>query len=361
MRTRILKPIVCSALLGALLAILALAAAVPTALAAPARQDPTPVPNAQECTGCHEGIRGYWGESAHGYAMTDPAFQKAWTEQGAPKECLACHTTGYDPETGAYNEGGVGCLACHSPVPSNHPDAYMPTDVSSRLCGTCHIETFDEWEQSEHGQQGMTCNQCHNPHTTDLKVGSSQELCHSCHNTEGHYYSFTGHAREGLLCTDCHLRVSDSPAAGTEGHGQRNHTFKIDLKSCNDCHLNDMHAAVDQTVATASVETLGSPAAGPDGATTGAQPESAVACYPVDADLARTNSFTPAREEVTPYVSQTPQGPSPLIYILPAGFGLVFGTMLAPWLSRWTRRRDSKQWSVNSGQSEQTQKGDEGK
>ena len=39
------------------------------------------------------------------------------------------------------------------------------------------------------GQQGMTCNQCHNPHTAQLKVGHSQELCNSCHNTEGHYYT----------------------------------------------------------------------------------------------------------------------------------------------------------------------------
>ncbi len=325
MHTRIPRFIAFVALLGAFAAILAFVA-LPTASAAPVRQDATPEPNARECTGCHEGIRSYWGESAHGYAMTDPAFQEAWTEQGAPQECLACHTTGFDPATGEYDEGGVACLACHSPVPSNHPDTYMPTDVSSRLCGTCHVDTFNEWEISEHGQQGMTCNQCHNPHTTDLKVGSSQELCHSCHNTEGHYYSFTGHAREGLLCTDCHLRVSDSPEAGTMGHGERIHTFKIDLESCNDCHLGDMHAEVEAVTAE-TVMTTGASAA-----------ETDVACYPVDVDQVN-NSFTPAREQVTAEVSAVPHGPSPFVYILPAGFGLVFGTMLAPWIERWTRRR----------------------
>ena len=313
------KRIVYSALISALLMILAFID-IPGASAAPLRQDATPVPNAQECVGCHEGIRGYWEQSAHGYALVDPAFQEAWTQQGSPQECLACHSTGFDPATGEYNEGGVSCLSCHSPVPANHPQAYMPTDVSSRLCGNCHLETFQEWEISEHGQQGMTCNQCHNPHTSELRVGTSQELCNSCHNTEGHYYTFTGHAREGLLCTDCHLRVNDSPDAGTLGHGARVHTFKVDLQSCNDCHLGDMHAEADASMPNASIE-----------------PQTDVACYPVEATEAA--AFTPARQDVTPYVSHTPTGPSPLIYILPAGFGLVLGTMLAPWIERLTRQR----------------------
>ncbi len=322
MYVRMNKSIVCGALISALLAILAFAA-IPTAGAAPLRQDATPVPNAEDCTGCHEGVRGYWEQSAHGYALVDPVFQNEWTRQGSPDECLACHTTGFNPETGEYKEGGVGCLACHSPVPGNHPDSYMPTDVSSRLCGDCHLDTFQEWEVSEHGQQGMTCNQCHNPHTTELRVGSSQELCNSCHNTEGHYYTFTGHAREGLLCTDCHLRVNDSTEAGTMGHGEREHTFKVDLKSCNDCHLGDMHSEADDAMAGAAVEA-----------------QSDVACYPVE--TTEDVAFVPARPEVTAYVSPTPTGPSPLVYILPAGFGLVFGTILAPWLQRLSSRRRNK-------------------
>lgn len=314
------------ALISALLVILGFVA-IPTANAAPALQDATPEPNAQECVGCHEGLRGYWEQSAHGYALMDPVFQNAWTEQGSPDECLACHTTGFDPETGEYNEGGVGCLTCHSPVPANHPDAYMPTDVSSRLCGDCHIDTFAEWEISEHGEQGMTCNACHNPHTAELKVRDSQELCNSCHNTEGHYYSFTGHAREGLLCTDCHLRVNDAADAGTMGHGAREHSFKVDLKSCNDCHLGDMHAEVDEAMSNASI-----------------QRETDVACYPVE--TTEVASFTPARQDVTARVTETPPGPSPLIYILPAGFGLIIGVLAAPYAERLTKNRR------NNGESE---------
>jgi predicted CXXCH cytochrome family protein len=312
------------------LAILAFAE-IPSALAAPARQDATPVPNAQECVGCHEGVRAYWEESAHGYALVDPDFQRAWTEQGSPQECLACHTTGFDAATGEFNEGGVGCLTCHSPVPANHPDAYMPTDVSSRLCGQCHVDTFAEWEISEHGQQGMTCNQCHNPHTADLKAEHSQELCMSCHNTEGHYYSFTGHAQEGLLCTDCHLTIDGSAAVGEPGHGRRQHTFKVDLTACNACHLDDMHPSI----------VAGDPKMITDPA------ELVASAYPVATETAESATATtgvtaaplPPTPTPTVLISATPHGPSPFVYVIPAGFGLVFGVLLAPWLERLTGRR----------------------
>lgn len=295
---------------------------VPAAAAAPLRQAPTPEANAEDCTGCHEGLRGYWEHGAHSNALNDPEFQTAWQEQGSPRECLECHTTGYDAETGDYREGSVACLACHSPIPSNHPDSYMPTDVSSRLCGTCHVQTFDEWEVSKHGTQGMTCNQCHNPHTADIRAGNTQELCQSCHNTEGHYYSFTGHAREGLFCTDCHLRTNEAPEAGQEGHGARHHTFQVDLATCNSCHLKDMHTAIEETAT--SVET----AAKPD-----------VACYP--AEMIQPVALKPPAQPAP--VSEVPQGPSPLVYVLPAAFGLIFGAVLAPWVDHLVKGRKNRE------------------
>ena len=75
-------------------------------------------------------------------------------------------------------------------------------------------------------------------------------------------------------------------------------------------------------------------------ATTAAETD--VACYPVDTTEPPAANFVPAREEVTPYVSTTPSGPGPLVYVLPIGFGLVFGTLLGPWIERW-RNRSRKQ------------------
>jgi hypothetical protein len=153
-------------------------------------------------------------------------------------------------------------------------------------------------------------------------------LCQSCHNTEGHFYSFTGHAREGLLCTDCHLTIAASPGVGEPEHGRRTHTFKVDLAACNACHLDDMHAEAEETdaeVITAAAEpdvVAVVEAAPPAAPTLPSPPAPPATSVPVAAD-----------------VSPTPHGPSPLVYILPAGFGLVFGMLLAPWVDRLSGRR----------------------
>ena len=273
-------------------------------------QDPSPDPDSDECIGCHEGLRSHWDDSSHAQAFNDPAFQEDWQEQGEPRECLTCHTTGYDPATGTYFSEGVDCLACHSPIVSNHPDEYMPTDVSSRKCGECHVDTFSEWQDSNHAQEDMACGQCHNPHTADLRVDNTQVLCQTCHEDQSHYFAFTGHASEGLLCADCHLSIDDSPAG--EGHGSRHHTFEVDLHTCNNCHENDMHSAVEQQAASESSEQ--------------------VACYRTDT----------VRLPVTPeqeVYSEPQDTTNPMVYFLPAGIGLVLGVMVAPWTESVLRRR----------------------
>jgi hypothetical protein len=276
-------------------------------------QNESPAANTEECTGCHEGLRVYWEESPHGQALDNPVFQEKWQEAGSPTECLECHTTGYNAATGEYAEGGVACLTCHSPVPANHPDNMIPTDVSSRKCGTCHVDTFNEWEVSQHGKENMNCNQCHNPHTTELRAEHSQALCQSCHHQETHYYSQTGHAKEGLLCTDCHLRV-DSNAELGEGHAMSNHTFAVDLQTCNQCHADAAHPE------TAPMETVSRSGSAED-----------VACYPAQVIM----ETVPVVSVPEPAVTETPAPHiSPLVYILPLGLGLVFGIVAAPLISK---------------------------
>jgi hypothetical protein len=274
-------------------------------------QDPPPDPDSDECIGCHEGLRDHWDDSSHAQAFEDTVFQQTWKERGEPRECLACHTTGYDSATGTYITEGVDCLACHYPIVSDHPEQYMPTDVSSRLCGNCHVDTFAEWQDSNHAQEDMACGQCHNPHTADLRVDNTQALCETCHKDETHYYSFTGHASEGLLCTDCHLNVNDSTIG--EGHGSRHHTFKVDLATCNRCHEGDMHSAIEEQTAISGSSTD-------------------VACYRTD--TVRTPA-TPVQE-----VYSEPQNTTnPMVYFLPAGVGLVLGMIVAPWAEGVIRRR----------------------
>ena len=44
---------------------------------------------------------------------------------------------------------------------------------------------------------------------------------------------------EGLLCIDCHLIVSETEIG--DGHGQRMHTFSVDMGTCSKCHIDNLH------------------------------------------------------------------------------------------------------------------------
>jgi hypothetical protein len=191
----------------------------------------------------------------------------------------------------------------------------MPTDPSSRLCGTCHIDTHDEWEVSAHSEGELTCVRCHNPHTTNLKVGAVGDLCTVCHNEEGHFYQYTAHAQQNLTCTDCHMRVSDSPIGG--GHGQRVHTFTVDLKTCNQCHEEGMHFPVS-------------------GEELAADEEMWTAAAPIMGER--------SSESEVPVVSEEPtsSSPNPLNYLLIAAVGMGFGVAITPLAEGWFRRLANK-------------------
>jgi len=268
-----------------------------------------------DCQECHESVVTHWENSAHGMAAVVPAFQEAWEENGKSPECLSCHTTNYDPATGMWETNGIFCSVCHTDQSGPHPETPMPTDPSSRLCGSCHLDTYDEWQVSVHGEGEMACVNCHNPHTTTLKVGNMRDLCTTCHNEEGHFYSYTAHAQRGLKCTDCHLRVSETPIG--EGHGQRLHTFRVDLATCNQCHGEEMHYPVAEDLM-ADTELMQSAYA----------PSSAVI------------------SEMDPQIvadEPSPQPAQPINYLLVAAVGAGFGAAMMPVAEGWLRRKGSKE------------------
>lgn len=272
-----------------------------------------------DCNECHASVQTHWENSDHAVAFSDAVFQAAWLNEGQPSECMACHTTGYDAETGTWEAEGITCDACHQlgPHSTHHPEQVMPTDVSSRLCGQCHLDTYAEWESSEHGKGDLTCNKCHNPHTTSLKKDPIQDLCIGCHNEESHFFNYTAHAQEGLLCTDCHLRIHDGDMG--DGHGKREHTFAVDLHTCNQCHKEEMHAI-----------TMPQPAAilQPTGDTT--IPADCMQAIPViltnDTGSTIVNAEPPANKQS-------------FNLLLSAGLGLLFGVVIAPWMERWYQGR----------------------
>jgi hypothetical protein len=257
-----------------------------------------------DCQSCHSSYQEAWQAGAHGNALNDPAFNEAWEKQGKPQECLACHTTGYDPATGTYTEAGVTCAQCHDPVPPDHPLAPATMSRSEELCGGCHRDTLFEWQNSKHGQSELTCVSCHDPHSTSIKTASVSEQCASCHGTRVAAFAHSEHAAQGLTCADCHITVDES-AVGM-GQGRHDHSFKVDLKTCNKCHETEIHNPQAAMLIS--------------GEATPAPPTSGNSAHPGT-------------------VSTQPNPVSPVGFAVFTGLiGMAVGIVLAPWLERGFRR-----------------------
>jgi len=206
--------------------------------------------------------------------------------QNANFMCVECHTTGYKRNFDAqknsfdshWNSLGVGCQACHGPA-SNHlewsvkkgdllhagfsvdlndknatveietcarchsrraplgdgftvgkrlMDDYLPTPLTRELYaldGKIKDEVFEHgsFAQSKMSDKGVRCSNCHNPHSTQLKMPGNG-VCLQCHNSAGKtavagvdgkglqaktYDSIdhTHHAmgQPGSQCADCHM------------------------------------------------------------------------------------------------------------------------------------------------------------
>jgi predicted CXXCH cytochrome family protein len=194
------------------------------------------------------------------------AAEKRWVpekEADARKECLGCHTLGYDPSSGKWLEIGVGCESCHGPgsehekaVSSNLPvDAIRKAILSPKkiepkragmICGQCHSsgkdksgsypfpvgfragdnledffldskpkgpgrnQQFSDLIQSKHWEKDVICYKCHDPHgftkQPHLLRKPVNDLCMECHgSTVKDIKSHAPNAPEGATCATCHM------------------------------------------------------------------------------------------------------------------------------------------------------------
>lgn len=255
------------------------------------------------CPACHESFQDEWEQSAHANSMLSEGFQAEWKAQGEPSECLTCHTTGYDPDAGTYMSDAITCAACHDATAANHPMEPMAADRSAKLCGSCHTETYFEWQASAHRQNGIDCISCHDVHGTSLKAEDTADQCSSCHRDRASNFAMSAHSKKGLTCAECHLAQLDG---GIEGHARLDHSFGVKLSTCNECHAYQMHDPSE------------------------VHPEGPETVAPVDALSAVESSVVVAE----------PSPVSPVGFAVIAGlFGLAAGAIVAPWLEKAARRK----------------------
>ena len=194
------------------------------------------------CKGCHPSQAEAWAGAPHADAAGVAAFVEAWQAVKSPGYCLACHTTGYDPNTGIYAFEGVTCESCHGPFVTGHPGKPMIVDASPQACGQCHKSTLNEWEISQHGQRNIGCVSCHDVHGQKMKKGTATELCSQCHADIATNVAHASSSGKGLTCADCHI----GPRAGdpSEGHANTGHTFQVGTNTCSRCHADEIHRGV---------------------------------------------------------------------------------------------------------------------
>ena len=226
----------------------------------------------------HNQINFYGGEDL-GWADYHPADVKIYNYS-----CFKCHTTGGDTTgtwlagvdgLGTFTEGGIGCESCHGPG-SEHiadpskdnidkvyemahhdnslgglsvggvvqtPDA--DGDDVNFMCGTCHNrdyadpinvsggfvrhhEQWDEFTATKHGDNGLTCVSCHDPHKRTIWDGDGiTKTCEECHSEQVATVNHSG----GATCVDCHMPYAAKSGAkrGMSGFkgDVRSHLFKI--------------------------------------------------------------------------------------------------------------------------------------
>lgn len=244
------KRMILSLLTGIIVGTMSLLITVHLATAAPLSQtddeDPLPMPehpDAQACQECHLDVTNHWVDSAHANAFSDPYFQSQWTGLGEPTECLACHTTNFQPATGEYSSEGVECQACHGEVDAEHPPNPVPILADTEYCGTCHTTTLSEWHRTGHATEDIGCNDCHDPHSQEpLFEENPDELCINCHSDSMEDYLEDLHVQNDIGCVDCHALVIPPDPIPEDGIVPTGHAFDITPATCVACHTDALHA-----------------------------------------------------------------------------------------------------------------------
>lgn len=186
---------------------------------------------------------------------------KAWRPRPAADakvDCLGCHTTGYDPQAGAWAAEGVGCEMCHGPG-SAHTGAAdkkgtvtRPQDLDparqAMICGRCHAQgkslddkyTFPTEcppgaDLDQHfSLAGQVAPGSSNSQYNDMRLGGGKHLaagvvcttCHLAHGSAGQPASLRAPVNE--LCLGCHQGKLTGP---------QHQPAALQAVTCATCHM----------------------------------------------------------------------------------------------------------------------------
>lgn len=165
-----------------------------------------------------------------------------------PEACGRCHAR--RGVISANYEFGEPLAETHRPAlidaPLYHDDGQILEEVY----------VYGSFVQSRMHRAGVTCSDCHNPHSLELHTGPvASDVCAQCHLAEK--FAATEHHQHDVAqvaCVDCHMPARDYMVVDP----RRDHSFRVprpDLSlisnapnACNNCH-SDRDAEWAATVA----------------------------------------------------------------------------------------------------------------
>lgn len=180
------------------------------------------------CEACHGPASHHviWAKRGTGFEQIDNdtkglAIHLDASIQTQRKADTVSHTAKIDPlrNTNSNLEIQV-CAHCHSRriqlfTDFRHGslfDSHLPSLLQSELYhvdGQIKEEVYEygSFLQSKMFQAGVTCSNCHEPHSLELRAPGNQ-VCMQCHaadhfDTETHHFHSKG--KEGSYCVDCHM------------------------------------------------------------------------------------------------------------------------------------------------------------
>ncbi len=162
----------------------------------------------------------------------------AMRQSRQPEACGRCHS-----RRGVINadyEYGVPLAETHRPALINSPLYFDDGQIRDE------VYVYGSFIQSRMYQAGVTCSDCHNPHSLQLVTGAEpSDVCTQCHlpskfaTTEHHQ-----HAPAEVACVDCHMPARDYMQVDP----RRDHSFRVprpDLSvssnapnACTSCHAD---------------------------------------------------------------------------------------------------------------------------
>jgi len=229
------------------------------------------------CEACHGP-----GSDHVGWAEQKPGWEKFAPNKGIQllldeRRAIAWNI---NPETGRVERSPARtgekeiemCARCHarrSPITADyrHGDRFMDHYLPRRLDEGMYfvdgqmddeVYVYGSFLQSKMYQSGVTCSDCHEPHSLELRVPGNG-VCLQCHqagkyDAPGHHFHQQG--SPGASCAECHMPPRDYMVVDP----RHDHSLRVprpDLSvelgtpnACNRCHQDKSHAwAADQLAA----------------------------------------------------------------------------------------------------------------